>query len=146
MTHDGGHSFQVYFSCGTGDPVVSFKLARRSGELLRQHLGDAATVRHVQRGRHGHTKLEMQEATAFMLGCLGPSEEGGGVAAATAGDSAEPSRPPAAMPTAPTTPLPPLPAAMQRERLLRFDLARHQLCVTAGHFHLVRARNSKEAS
>ena len=42
----------MLFTCGTADPVVDFSLTQRSGEMVSEVLGEAATVRHVQRGMH----------------------------------------------------------------------------------------------
>ena len=37
---------RLFFSCGTGDPIVEFKLTKLSSELLTATLGDHVVVRH----------------------------------------------------------------------------------------------------
>ena len=50
--HAANSAVPVLFTCGTADPVVDFSLTQRSGEMVADVLGEAASVRHVQRGMH----------------------------------------------------------------------------------------------
>eukprot|EP00729_Bicosta_minor_P004583 gene4583-21107_t len=63
----------LFFSCGTGDPIVEFKLTKLSSELLTATLGDHVVVRHQQRAGHPPKRAEMQAAEVFIRDCLTPS-------------------------------------------------------------------------
>ena len=53
----------TYFSCGTADPSVAFKLAKASGKALEK---GGATVVHVQRAKHMPTDAELRDVVAFV--------------------------------------------------------------------------------
>ena len=61
----------MLFTCGTADPVVDFSLTRRSGEMVAEVLGEAASVRHVQRGMHQPDPAEMRAVAEFIAASLG---------------------------------------------------------------------------
>ena len=65
----------LFFTCGTGDPVVSFKLTKVSGELLASTLNtdrahEHVVTRHQQRTAHPPKRAEMQAAELFIRDCL----------------------------------------------------------------------------
>mmetsp|Transcript_32802 Transcript_32802/g.74044 ORF Transcript_32802/g.74044 Transcript_32802/m.74044 type:complete len:185 (-) Transcript_32802:102-656(-) len=73
----------VFFSYGTADPAVDFQLAKRSSQLLAQHLlgpseqkgvqnkGDGGLdLRQVQRAKHTPTESEIAAAADFLVARL----------------------------------------------------------------------------
>ena len=69
--HAANSAVPVLFTCGTADPVVDFSLTQRSGEMVSEVLGEAASVRHVQRGMHQPDPGEMQAVYGFIAASLG---------------------------------------------------------------------------
>jgi len=69
--HAANLGLPLFFSCGTADPIVTFPLARRSGEKLRGLLGsELCSVVHVQRATHPPKRAELDAVRAFMVKCL----------------------------------------------------------------------------
>ena len=60
---------RLFFSAGTSDPAVTFKLARRSGQLLAA-LAREPTVSHVQRAKHDPTPAELAAVDGFIRDVL----------------------------------------------------------------------------
>lgn len=69
--HAANSAVPVLFTCGTADPVVDFSLTQRSGEMVAEALGEAATVRHIQRSMHQPDPAEMQAVYGFIAATLG---------------------------------------------------------------------------
>ena len=65
-THRANVRVPIFFSAGTSDPVVDFRLARNSGEVLRGQLGDHVIVRHEHRAAHPPKQAEMEAAACFL--------------------------------------------------------------------------------
>lgn len=63
----------VLFTCGVGDPIVDYTLTKRSGELLKEVLGDGVTVLDAERYMHQPDGEEMRAVYQFMVGRLGVS-------------------------------------------------------------------------
>ena len=60
---------RLFFSAGTSDPAVTFKLAKRSGQLLAA-LAREPTVSHVQRAKHDPTPAELAAVDGFIRDVL----------------------------------------------------------------------------
>ena len=67
--HAANVGVPVWFSCGTSDPVVDFRLAKASGAQLAHELQEAS-VMHVNRASHPPKHAEMEAATRFIEHCL----------------------------------------------------------------------------
>ena len=60
---------RLFFSAGTSDPAVTFKLAKRSGQLLAA-LAREPAVSHVQRAKHDPTPAELAAVDGFIRDVL----------------------------------------------------------------------------
>lgn len=72
LAHRANQGVPIFFSCGTADPIVSFRLAKASAEALsrldgRRAEGERTSVLHVDRATHGPKQKEMQAAGDFLL-------------------------------------------------------------------------------
>jgi predicted esterase len=75
--HAANSRTPVFFSSGTGDPVVAFKLAKQSADALAAALPDARFVfERVDRATHPPKQREMQAATGFLRHCLSRAQRG----------------------------------------------------------------------
>ena len=61
---------QVFFSCGSGDPVIDYKLSTVSMEILQQYKGIIATAKTYQRAKHMPTLAEMTDIQNFISALL----------------------------------------------------------------------------
>ena len=61
----------VLFTCGTADPVVDYSLTKRSGEMVTELLGAAATVKDFDRPMHQPAPDEMRAVHHFIAARLG---------------------------------------------------------------------------
>jgi len=68
--HPANANLPCFFSCGTRDSVVDFKLTEKSGEMLKSILGENGIVTHVTRSVHQPDMTELDNAMAFMMKCL----------------------------------------------------------------------------
>jgi len=64
----------TFFSSGTADPVVDYRLAQASGQLLRELFAEGPADRlclmRIDRAAHHPKKIEQDAAVEFMLNCL----------------------------------------------------------------------------
>ena len=72
--HEANRAVPMLFTCGTGDPVVDHSLCERSGELVKEAIGDAVTVMDVQRSMHQPNQAEMAAVFKFIAARLGDVE------------------------------------------------------------------------
>ena len=64
--HSANKETPMFFTAGTGDPIVVHPLTKRSGEILETILGDHVTVNHANRQGHPPNTPEMQLASQFI--------------------------------------------------------------------------------
>ena len=64
--HEANKATPTFYSVGMGDPIVTFPLTKKSGEVLKGIMGDAITVNHAQRGSHPPDQSEMMGAAQFI--------------------------------------------------------------------------------
>ena len=60
----------LFFSCGSGDPVIDYKLSKLSMEILQQYKGIIATAKTYQRAKHMPTLAEMTDIQNFISALL----------------------------------------------------------------------------
>lgn len=60
----------MLYSVGTGDPIVSFDLTKKTGEILQSIMGDSVTVSHQPRGSHPPGRQEMALVEKFIADAL----------------------------------------------------------------------------
>merc|ERR1712129_97893 len=68
--HVANSAVPLLFTCGTADPVVDYSLTKRSGEMLKEVLGKAASVRDFERAMHQPDPGEMRAVHQFIAASL----------------------------------------------------------------------------
>ena len=61
-----GKQTPMLYTVGTGDPIVTFPLTKKTGELLESMLGDKVTVHHEDRMMHPPSQGEVMMAAQFI--------------------------------------------------------------------------------
>ena len=56
----------IFFSCGTGDPVVSYSLSKKSIDIFKSVCGNNIIINKCQRAKHNMTTHEMESAQQFI--------------------------------------------------------------------------------
>jgi predicted esterase len=68
--HEANKATPMFYSVGTGDPIVTFPLTQKSGEILQSILGEQVTVNHAKRPQHPPGPTELSAAAQFMAAQL----------------------------------------------------------------------------
>ena len=57
---------KLFFSCGSGDPIIDYELSKSSMETLKQNIGIDVTTKTYQRAKHMPTSAEMVDIQNFI--------------------------------------------------------------------------------
>ena len=68
--HEANKATPMHFSVGKGDPIVTFPLTKRSGEILQSILGERVNIVHAGRAMHPPDQMEMMAAARFIASTL----------------------------------------------------------------------------
>ncbi|KAL3902203.1 MAG: hypothetical protein SGPRY_012177 [Prymnesium sp.] len=75
--HPANSGVPLFFSCGTGDPIVDYRLAKYSSEILGEMLvgSELLRVEVVQRTTHAARRGELQKLEEFLKECIAIGKE-----------------------------------------------------------------------